>query len=108
MGESSKTTDVRRPSSTSPSRMEQALERAAGAESRRGATPTGVTTDGHVEEPLDWIAFRDRFFPGSARHDLAALHAYGVYRAQSEWSASHRKSAVKLAVATQTEVSAAP
>ena len=32
------------------------------------------------EAELDWAAFRARRFPGSRRHDLEAIAAYGAYR----------------------------
>jgi len=40
-------------------------------------TPTWVQ---EIEGGLDWTAFLARFFPGSHRHDIDALAAYGAYR----------------------------
>ena len=31
-------------------------------------------------EDLDWQQFRAAYFPGSGRHDLEAIVAYGAYR----------------------------
>lgn len=31
-------------------------------------------------EDLDWQQFRAAYFPGSSRHDLEAIVAYGAYR----------------------------
>jgi hypothetical protein len=31
-------------------------------------------------EDLDWQQFRAAYFPGSGRHDLAAIVAYGAYK----------------------------
>jgi hypothetical protein len=37
-----------------------------------------------LSEPLDWSAFSRSRFPGSKRHDLLALPAYGRYRIAHE------------------------
>jgi hypothetical protein len=38
----------------------------------------GVHRDG-----LDWDGFRDLYYPGSRRHNLEAIVAYGAYRRHS-------------------------
>jgi hypothetical protein len=35
---------------------------------------------GDVPSGLDWEAFSASYFPGSRRHDLHAIVAYGAYR----------------------------
>jgi hypothetical protein len=35
---------------------------------------------------LDWQSFSARYFPGSRRHNLKALTAYGTYRTNSQAS----------------------
>lgn len=35
---------------------------------------------------LDWDGFRDLYFPGSRRHDLKAIVAYGGYRSSQRES----------------------
>jgi hypothetical protein len=40
-------------------------------------TPTWVLD---ADAGLEWTAFLARFFPGSRRHDIDALAAYGAYR----------------------------
>jgi hypothetical protein len=45
------------------------------------ATPTSVQ---EIEGGLEWTAFLDRFYPGSRRHNVEALAAYGAYRAVHE------------------------
>jgi hypothetical protein len=34
--------------------------------------------------PLEWAAFRERYFPGRPRHDLEAITAYAAYR--TDWA----------------------
>ena len=33
-----------------------------------------------AEAGLDWVEFVDAYFPGSRRHNLAAVASYGAYR----------------------------
>lgn len=35
---------------------------------------------GTTDEDLDWQQFRAAYFPGSGRHDLEAIVAYGAYK----------------------------
>ncbi len=52
------------------------------------ATPTWVQ---EVDGGLEWTAFLDRFFPGSRRHNVEALAAYGAYRSATSPAADgHR------------------
>jgi hypothetical protein len=44
-------------------------------------TPSWVQ---EIEGGLEWTAFLDRFFPGSRRHNVEALAAYGAYKAAHE------------------------
>jgi hypothetical protein len=37
-----------------------------------------------VQRGLDWQGFLSLYFPGRRRHDLAALTAYGAYRASPD------------------------
>jgi hypothetical protein len=37
-----------------------------------------------LSEPMEWSAFSRSRFPGSRRHDLSALAAYGRYRLAHE------------------------
>jgi hypothetical protein len=39
-----------------------------------------ATDHGTTVEDLDWQQFRAAHFPGSGRHDLKAMVAYGAYR----------------------------
>jgi hypothetical protein len=39
-----------------------------------------ATEHGTTVEDLDWQHFRAAHFPGSGRHDLKAIVAYGAYR----------------------------
>lgn len=47
-----------------------------------------------VRAGLDWVEFVDAYFPGSRRHDLAAVAAYGAYKRRTE-APSDRKSGVQ-------------
>ncbi len=44
---------------------------------RRSVGTSGRATP---RDPLDWTAFVDAYFPGSRRHNLAAVASYGAYR----------------------------
>jgi hypothetical protein len=35
---------------------------------------------------LDWNGFRDLYYPGSRRHNLAAIVAYGAYKKRSSFA----------------------
>ena len=43
-------------------------------------TPVDTVPHGATEEGLDWESFVSAYFPGSRRHNLKALVAYGHYR----------------------------
>jgi len=40
----------------------------------------GLALDENVPSGLDWQAFSAAYFPGSRRHNLNAIVAYGAYR----------------------------
>jgi hypothetical protein len=40
----------------------------------------GLALDENVPSGLDWQAFSAAYFPGSRRHNLKAIVAYGAYR----------------------------
>jgi hypothetical protein len=40
----------------------------------------GLALDENVPSGLDWHAFSAAYFPGSRRHNLKAIVAYGAYR----------------------------
>ena len=42
--------------------------------------PAGTVSHLPYRPGLDWDGFRDLYFPGSRRHDLKAIVAYGAYR----------------------------
>jgi hypothetical protein len=44
---------------------------------RRSAETAGHAT---TRDGLDWTEFVDAYFPGSRRHNLAAVASYGAYR----------------------------
>lgn len=58
------------------------------------AVSPGVRRDG-----LDWDDFRDLYYPGSRRHDLEAIVAYGAYR-QSTHAGSRANEATPVKRAT--------
>ena len=45
--------------------------------------PAEAVSPGTHRDGLDWNGFRDLYYPGSRRHDLEAIVAYGAYRRQS-------------------------
>jgi hypothetical protein len=61
-------------------RAEDSLLSIAVWENEGGTTPLAKESP----EPLDWSAFSKSRFPGSKRHDLRALAAYGRYRTAQE------------------------
>jgi len=48
--------------------------------------PAGTVSHMPYRAGLDWDRFRDLYFPGSRRHDLKAIVAYGGYRSSQEES----------------------
>jgi hypothetical protein len=42
--------------------------------------PVDTVSDGADQDELDWDGFRDLHFPGSRRHSLGAIVAYGAYK----------------------------
>lgn len=55
------------------SRAERKLEVTQAVGSTRGSST-------EVADALDWHGFRAAYFPGSRRHDLKAIVAYGAYK----------------------------
>jgi hypothetical protein len=41
---------------------------------------SALASSSDVPDGLDWQRFRAAYFPGSRRHDLEALAAYGAYK----------------------------
>jgi hypothetical protein len=44
------------------------------------AAGSALTDSANAPNQLDWQRFRTAHFPGSRRHDLEAIAAYGAYR----------------------------
>ena len=64
--------------------------------------PAGTVSRMSYRVGLDWDGFRDLYFPGSRRHDLKAIVAYGAYR-----SSQPANDAARLTgYATSTEAAA--
>ena len=61
-----------------------------------------VEDHGPTGEDLDWELFSAAYFPGSRRHNLKAIAAYGAYRRsrivdeQSATEAAHLKEAERM------------
>jgi hypothetical protein len=54
-------------------------------------------------EDLDWQQFRAAYFPGSGRHDLEAIVAYGAYRRSLAARGQQQPGAVLLQAASLEE-----